>query len=442
MTPKTQYVQCGDLHIAYQVVGEGTMDLVYVPGWVSHIELAWEEPALARFLARLASFSRLITFDKRGTGLSDRVAPGDLPTLEERMDDLRCVLEAVGSREAALFGFSEGGNMCMLYAATYPSKTRALVIFGSFVKRIWSPDYPWAPKLEDREKEYEHVVREWGNEMDVANYVPSKMHDKEFINRLTTYFRRAASPQAAVTLLRMNTQVDIREILPTIQVPTLVMHRTDDIDVNIEEARLIARMIPNAKFVEFPGADHLPWVGDQDVVLDEVQEFLTGARPQRDFDRVLTNILFTDIVGSTELASKIGDRPWKQLLERHNNIVRECIYEFRGEEIDKAGDGFLVTFEGPLKGLKCAKSIIEKCEEIGLQIRAGIHLGEVHKVGKEMSGISVHVASRIRDMAGAGQILVSRAVRDLVGGSWVGFVSLGKQTLRGVPGEWEIFESS
>src|SRR5437870_6777547 len=279
MSPKTQYTRSGDLHIAYQVVGEGPRDIVYVPGWVSHVELAWEEPALARFLRRLASFSRLILFDKRGTGLSDRVPNDKLPTLEERIDDLRAVMDAAGSQRAAVFGVSEGGNLSAAFAATYPERTSALILFGTFAKQIWSPDYPWAPKAEDREKEYETIEREWGELMDVEHYVPSKAGDEAFARRLATYFRRSASPGAAIALLRMNTQLDIRHVLPAIRVPALVIHRTGDRDANVEEGRWISRQIPNARFVELPGEDHVPWVGNSDLVLDEIEEFLTGTRP-------------------------------------------------------------------------------------------------------------------------------------------------------------------
>ena len=313
MMPETRYARSGKVNIAYQVTGEGPLDLVYVPGWVSHVELAWEEPTLASFLGRLASFSRLITFDKRGTGLSDRVPDDQLPTLEQRMDDLRAVMDAAGSRRAALFGVSEGGNMSVLFAATYPERTAALVTFGCFAKRVWSPDYPWAPTPESRELEYEHIEREWGKLMDLSQYIPSRMNDAEFVRRLAAYLRRSASPSAAVALLRMNTQIDVRAVLPAIAVPTLVVQRTDDHEVNVEEGRWMAARIPGARFVELPGDDHLPWIGDQDSVLDEVQEFLTGIRPTRDVDRVLATVLFTDIVSSTEHIVRMGDKAWHDL---------------------------------------------------------------------------------------------------------------------------------
>src|SRR5262245_19960638 len=290
MLPQTHYARSGKVNIAYQVTGEGPLDLVYVPGWVSHLELRWEEPEHARFLNRLASFARLISFDKRGTGLSDRVPDDQLPSLETRMDDLRAVMDAVGSKRAALFGYSEGGNMCMLFAATYPERTVALVTYTCFAKRIWSPDYPWAPTPEARAKEYEQVEREWGSQMDLAHYIPSKIHDAVFARRIATYYRNAASPSAAVALLKMNTQIDVRHVLPTIGVPTLVLHRSGDLDVNIEEGRWLASQIPDARFVELPGDDHMPWAGDQDSLLDEVQEFLTGIRTSHGTNRVLATV--------------------------------------------------------------------------------------------------------------------------------------------------------
>ena len=350
MHPKTEYARSGDLHIAYQVVGRGPLDLVYVPGWVSHVELAWEEPTLARFLTRLASFSRLITFDKRGTGLSDRVPPEDLPSLETRMDDLRAVMDAAGSERAAIFGFSEGGNLSTMFAATYPERISALVMFGTFAKRIRSPDYPWAPTVEDRQQFYEDIAREWAHGMSLDRYIPGMLHDEAFTRRLSAYFRSAASPGAAVALLRMNSEIDIRHILPAIHVPTLVMHRTGDRSVQVEEGRWMAGQVPGARFVELAGDDHMPWVGDQDAVLDEIQEFLTGIRPEREPDRVLATVLVTDIVGSTRHATRVGDRAWSELLVRHHEIVRKELRAARGREIDTAGDGFLATFDGPARG--------------------------------------------------------------------------------------------
>ncbi len=439
MQPVTKYVRCGNIHIAYQVFGDGLFDLIYVPGWVSHVELAWEDPEQARFLSRLASFCRVITFDKRGTGLSDRVSNDKLPTLEERMEDLKAVMDAAGSKEAALFGFSEGGNLCALFAATYPQRTKALVLFGVFAKRIKSPDYPWAPSPESRAQEYAIVEKEWGNEMDLQNYVPSRMHDKEFIKRLATYFRRAASPSAAVTLLRMNTEIDIREILPLIRVPTLLLYRTHDHEAQVEEGRWIASRIPNARFVELEGQDHIPWVSDQDAVLDHVQEFLTGVKPTRDFDRILVTILFTDIVGSTELAAKIGDRAWKALLDQHNSFIRQTIHEFRGEEIDTTGDGFLVAFDGPARAVRCALAISQNTSIDAFRIRTGLHTGEVIKIGSKMSGLSIHLTERVLRHSGPGEVVITGAVKDLVPGAGFAFEDRGVHALKGVPGKWHLF---
>jgi pimeloyl-ACP methyl ester carboxylesterase len=311
--PQTRYTKSGDIHLAYQVVGEGPLDLVFVHGWVSNVQYGWEVLPLARFLNRLASFSRLILFDRRGTGMSDRVPDRELPTLEQRMDDIRTVMDTIGSERAAIFGVSEGGNMSVLFAATYPERTVALVTFGIFAKRIWSPDYPWTPTPEQRQKDFEVVEREWDGDMDVFHYAPSA--DAAVRAHIASFFRRSASPGAALALLRMNTQIDIRHVLPAVRVLTLVLHRTGDLDANIEEGRWIVTQIPGARFEELPGADHLPWVGDTDALLDEVEEFLTGVRHGSQPDRVLATLLFTDIVGATTTAATVGDRAWRDLLE-------------------------------------------------------------------------------------------------------------------------------
>jgi len=442
MPPETRFTRSGNVHIAYQVTGEGPLDLVYVPGWVSHVELAWEEPTLARFLGRLASFSRLITFDKRGTGLSDRVPDTQLPTHEERLDDLRAVMDAAGSERAAIFGFSEGGSLATLFAATYPQRTTALLTFGIFAKRIWSQDYPWAPTPEQRERDYEIVARDWGGAMDLANLIPSKIGDEAFTRRMATYLRRAASPGAAVALLRMNTQIDIRAVLPTIRVPTLVLHRVGDLDANIEEARFIARHIPGARLVELSGNDHLVWVGDQDSVLDEVQEFLTGVRPIAEFDRVLATVLFTDIVGSTETAARLGDRAWRALLDSHHAMVRKELVRFRGEEVNTAGDGFLATFDGPARAIRCALAIHDGAQELGLAMRAGLHTGEIERSAGQVGGIAVHIGARVAATAGAGETIVSSTVKDIVTGSGIAFADRGMHSLKGVPGEWRLYAAS
>jgi pimeloyl-ACP methyl ester carboxylesterase len=437
--PKTEYARSGALHIAYQVVGSGPLDLVYVPGWVSHVDLAWEEPMLARFLTRLASFSRLITFDKRGTGLSDRVPQEELPTLEARMDDLRAVMDAAGSERAAIFGFSEGGNLSTTFAATYPERTSALIMFGTFAKRIRSPDYPWAPTVEERQQSYEEIAREWAHGMTLDRYVPSMLGDEAFTRRLSAYFRSAASPGAAVALLRMNSEIDVRQVLPAIHVPTLVMHRTGDRSVHVEEGRWMAGQIPGARFVELTGEDHMPWVGDQDAILDEIQEFLTGIRPEREPDRVLATVLVTDIVGSTRHATRLGDRAWSELLTRHHEIVRGELRAFRGREVDTAGDGFLATFDGPARAVGCACRIRDALRALGLEIRAGLHTGEIELAGGKPHGIAVHTGARIASVAQANEILVSSTVKDLVSGSGIRFADRGMHALKDIPRQWQLF---
>lgn len=355
------------------------------------------------------------------------------------MDDVRAVMDAAGSQRAALFGFSEGSNMSALFAATNPERITALVMFGAFAKRIWSEDYPWAPTPEEREAKYQMIEREWGNLMDVAHYAPSKINDKDFAQRLVTYLRRSASPGAAVALLRMNTQIDIRKVLPTIRVPALVMHRSGDLSANVEEGRWIASQIPGARFVELPGEDHFPWVGDQDAVLDEVEEFLTGERRVPEPDRVLATVMFTDIVGSTERAASGGDRAWLNLLDQHHSLVRKCLARFRGHEVKTAGDGFVATFDGPARAIQCACHIRDSVRHLGLEIRAGLHTGEIEIIDKDIAGIAVHIAARTGALAGANEVLVSSTVKELVAGSGIQFVDRGSQTLKGIPDEWRLF---
>jgi class 3 adenylate cyclase len=442
MEIQTKYTRSNNVHIAYQVVGEGEFDLIYVQGWASHVELSWEEPLFARFLKRLTSFSRLIMFDKRGTGLSDRVSSDQLPTLEERMDDLRAVMDAAGSKRAALVGHSEGGALCALFAATYPERTKAIIMIGSFAKRIWSPDYPWAPTREERQKEYESVVDEWGKQQDVAHYAPSMIDDEAFSQRLATYYRHAASPGAALTLLRMNTEIDIRNVLPAIHVPTLFIHRTGDLDTNIEESRWMVTQVEGARLVEFTGADHFPWLGDQDSILDEMQEFLTGERPPPDFTRILTTILFTDIVESTKLAHEFGDQAWKSLLDKHSRICEENIKHFRGRLIKDTGDGILAIFDGPGRSVQCAKAISADTKSLGIHIRAGIHTGEIELRGNDTAGVAVHLAARVASLANSDEVLVTRTVRDLVAGSGIQFSDHGTHEFRGFSEAWQVYAVS
>jgi pimeloyl-ACP methyl ester carboxylesterase len=438
---ETRYARSDDVNIAYQVVGDGPLDLVYVPGWVSNIEAMWEEPAMATFLSRLASFSRLILFDKRGTGLSDRVPNDQLPSLEQRMDDVRAVLDAAGSERTALFGHSEGGNMCMLFAATYPERTAALVTLAVFAKRLRSDDYPWAPAPEERDETARDVERRWGSlsRKDVEYYAPSRVEDEAFVARLATYLRRSASPGAAAALLRMNSQIDVRHVLPTIQVPTLCLHRTHDRDVNVEEGRYIASRIADAKFVELPGGDHWLAAGDIDAIADEIEEFLTGERPVRELDRVLATVLFTDVVGSTQKAVELGDRRWRDLLAAHDAAVRRELERFQGREVDTAGDGFLATFDGPARAIRCACVVREQLRGLGLDIRAGLHTGECELERGKVRGIAVHTGARVAALAASGEVLVSQTVKDLVSGSGIEFEERGEHELKGVPGEWRLY---
>ena len=437
-TPVTRYAKSGDVNIAFQVVGNGPPDLVLVPGWVSNVEYSWEEPRLAGFLRRLASFSRLILFDKRGTGLSDRVPSAELPTLEQRMDDVRAVLDAVGSERSAVFGISEGAALSILFAATYPQRTSALAIFGGFAKRLWSSDYPWAPTMAQRRSWIDSLKSGWGGMVDLATIAPSRVGDAQYGEWFATYMRQSASPSAAVALAEMNTDVDVRSILPTVHVPTLVMHRSEDRDANVAEGRYIAQRIPGAKFVELPGGDHMVSAGDAGAVADELEEFITGVRHVSQPDRVLATVLFTDIVRSTEVAASLGDRRWHELLERHHAIIRREIARFGGREVKTTGDGFLITFDGPARAVRCALALTLDMRELGIDLRAGLHTGECEVIGDDVAGIAVHIAARVLSEAAPGEILVSSTLRDLVAGSGLRFQTRGKYQLKGVPGEWEL----
>jgi class 3 adenylate cyclase len=434
-TRQVQYARSGDVNIAYEVVGDGPLDIVLVPGFVSHLELDWEDPRSARFLERLASFSRLIRFDKRGTGLSDR--PGGLPDLETRMDDVRAVMDTVGCERAALFGYSEGGPLCVLFAATYPERTIALVLYGTYAKRRDpTDDYPWAPTREERERYAADIEHGWAWEADLRVVAPTA--DENMASWWVRRAHAAASPGAARDLILMNSEIDVRHVLPTVQAPSLVLHRTGDNDSSCEEGRWIAGQIPGARFVELPGNDHVPWI-DPDQILEEVQEFLTGTRPAPDPDRVLTTLLFTDIVGSTERAASLGDRRWRELVEEHNALVRRELERFRGHEVDTAGDGFFATFDGPARAVRAACAIRDGVRQLGLEIRAGVHTGECEVAGDAVRGIAVHAAARVAARADAGQVLASSTVRDLVAGSGLEFEDRGSVELKGV-GAWTLYE--
>ncbi|TMG21038.1 MAG: adenylate/guanylate cyclase domain-containing protein [Chloroflexi bacterium] len=442
--PQTRYAQAPDgVSIAYQVLGDGPRDLVWVPGWVSHLEAAWEEPTLARFFERLASFSRLILFDKRGTGMSDRGSVSELPTLETRMSDVLAVCDAVGSDRAALLGVSEGAPMCALFAATYPGRTTAIILFGGYARRLEAPDYPIGSSLEAREAFHEEIARDWGGPVGLDIRAPSRIHDERFRANWARYLRMGASPAAVLALTRMNAEIDVRPILESIRVPTLVVHRSGDRTIPVEAGRYLAEHIPKASLVEVPGDDHLPWIGDPDRVLGEIEEFLTGVRHQAEPDRVLATVLFTDIVGSTKRAAELGDKAWGELLHAHHAVVREQLARYGGHEMGTAGDGFLATFDGPARAARCGLAIASAVRQLGLEIRAGLHTGEVEQTPDGgIRGLAVHIGARIGALAKPGEVLASRTVKDLVVGSGLVFEDRGAATLRGVPDEWQLYAVS
>ncbi len=441
--PRTRYGDSDGVSIAYQVFGSGPADLIYVPGWISNVELMWDEPVLASILRRLGTFSRVITFDKRGTGLSDRVPLDQLPGLEERMDDVRAVMDEVGVEKATLFGHSEGGNMCQLFAATYPDRVDKLILASTYAKRVWSEDYPWAPRPEDRAAEIARMEQNHGDPGQIPTYMlGERTDDSAFRDWLARYFRLSASPKAAAHLLEMNTHMDTRAALPLIQAPTLCLYRAEDEDVDVEEGRWIAERIPNAKFVELPGNAHVFWSLDPGPFVDEIEEFMTGHRESAAPERVLATVLYTDIVGSTDRAVTMGDTAWKGLLERHNRVVRDQIVRFRGTEVDNAGDGFLSVFDGPGRAIRAAFAIADNVAPLELEITAGIHTGEVEVMGSGYAGITLHIGARIASLAGPSEVLVSRTVKDLVVGSGLEFVDRGFHTLKGVPDDWQVFAVS
>ncbi len=429
--PATCYARSGDLHIAYQVIGEGP-DLVFVPGFVSNVEMVWELPAPAAFFTRLATFSRLILFDKRGTGLSDRVPVQDLPSLEERMDDVRAVMDEVGSHRATLLGLSEGGPMSILFAATYPSRVERLVLYGSYARRATAePDH--GASLIDL------IEATWGTGAVLAGRSGGAPGDPEVQEQLGKFERQCATPGAAAAVIRMAAAIDVRPVLDTVKVPTLVLHRTEDPNLHIEGARELAAGIPGARLVEFDGQEHLPWAGDGEPIIEEIEEFVTGSRHALVADRVLATVLFTDIVGSTRRAAQLGDATWRSLLERHREAVRSELARWRGREVVTTGDGFLATFDGPARAIRCAEAILEAVRPLGIELRIGLHTGEIELMGDDVGGIGVHIGARVGALADPGEVLVSRTVVDLVAGSGIEFEARGEHELKGVPGRWQLY---
>lgn len=437
LKPRTHYaISTNDVNIAYQVVGDGPLDLVFVMGWVSHLEYFWQEPSFARFLTRLASFSRLILFDKRGTGLSDRVPLGELPTLEQRMTDVQAVMDAVGSERAALLGISEGGPMCSLFAATYPARTEALVMIGTFAKRQWSADYPWAPTTQERAAFMEEIKKNWGGPVGLGKRAPSVAHDPQFRDWWATYLRMGASPAAALALTQMNAEIDVRGVLPSIRVPTLVLHHTHDACFPVENGRYVAARIPGAKYVELAGKDHLPFVGDQDALLDEVEEFLTGARPERSVDRVLTTVLFMLFEDEAAFAA---DAQRRELMELQQTYARRELALYKGREIELTAAQLFATFDGPARAIRCARAIADAGARLGWRVRAGLHTGECDVLGEKVGGVTVQIGAAVARLAAGGEVLLSHTVKDLVAGAGLEFEPRGAQRFADLPGEWWLF---
>jgi class 3 adenylate cyclase/alpha-beta hydrolase superfamily lysophospholipase len=434
--PETRFVKCDGIAVAYQTFGDGP-DLVICPGWVTNVEYGWEVPERARFHEELARFARVTIFDKRGTGLSDRNVGA--ATLEERMDDLRAVMDAASITEAHVLGVSEGGSMAMLFAATFPERVRSLLLFGSFACRRPQPDYPWAPTPEQRQAFYDAIEHHWHESMDIGSIAPSIDRDPVSRRRLATYFRMSAGPQGALALARLNTEIDVRHVLPAIRVPAVVMHREHDADASVEEARYVASKIPNARLAVFPGDDHLIYAGDLGPVVDEIRAVMTGVRGRVEADRILATILFTDIVGSTALAARLGDRDWRERLQRHHAAVDRHVRAHRGRLVKLVGDGALALFDGPGRAVRCAQAIAADPGAPDISVRAGLHTGEVEVIGDDAGGIALHVAARVVDEASAGEVLTTSTVRELCVGSGLSFSDRGVRELAGLPEPWRVF---
>jgi pimeloyl-ACP methyl ester carboxylesterase len=435
--PETRYAKSGDVHIAYQVTGSGPFDLIWTNGYVNNVELNWELPGAAQFINRLSSFCRLIRFDRRGTGLSDRtVAPGT--TLEARMDDVRAVMDAAGSQRAALLGVSEGGPMSVMFAATYPERTRALVLYGA-----WAVNHlRQTMSQEQRDVRLEAVRQSWGTGRSAMLMAPSRATEEAVVRAWARYERQSCSPAGVVSLFRAALEFDVRDLLPTVRVPTLVLHRSGDTAVPVEGGRYLAAHIPGAKYVEMPGIDHAPPLGDGERLVGEIEEFLTGSRTDIETDRVLATVLFTDVVESTRRAADLGDRQWRALLDQHDQAVRQQLARFRGREVKHTGDGFLATFDGPARAVRCASAISQTLEPLGIAVRGGLHSGEVELRGNDIGGIAVNIAARVAEMAGPGETLVSSTVKDLVAGSGLQFDDRGLHVLKGLPEQMHIYAAA
>ena len=440
MNPETLYTRSGDVSIAYQVLGDGPIDLVMAPGWIFHVEVVWEEPSFERMMRKFTPHFRVILFDKRGTGLSDRSIGAS--SLEERMDDIRAVMDAAGSEQAVVMGWSEGGSFGAMFAATYPERTRALIAYAAPAKVRASEDYPLGMVDEVAEGFFNYIKEGWGTGLSSHFAVPSKAGDESFLRWFGRYERMAISPSEAVALAKLNLQLDVRHILPTIRVPTLVLHQRNEMFIPIDLSKDLATRIPGAKFVELSGSDHLFWFGDPDETVGEILEFVTGTRPEPEIDRVLATVLFADIVGSTERAAEIGDRRWHEVLDSYYSIAAREISRFRGRQVKTLGDGVLATFDGPARAVRCAQALAQQTQPLGLGVRSGVHTGEIELMGDDVGGIAVHISSRVTGHAGPGEVVCSSTVRDLVAGSGIAFDDRGTHALKGVPGEWHLFAAT
>lgn len=437
--PETRYADSGGVSIAYQVLGDGPIDLVFVPGFASHLEHAWQHPKLAHFYHRLASFSRLTLLDKRGTGLSDRVSPNDIPGIEQRKDDLKAVMDEVGINRAALVGVSDGGPLAMLFAATYPERTESLVLVNTYSKRIRSDDHQEALTPEA----YGDFVREasehWGQPVAAELLAPGSANDPRFRDWWGAALRMSMSPGAARAMLEMNSDIDVRAALSAIHVPTLIVHRTGDMATPVEGGRFLAAEIEGARIVELPGDDHFPWLGDADAVLEAIEEFVTGERSGLVPNVALASMLFTDIVSSTKKAADLGDREWTALLKTHDSLVQGAVSRFEGREVKHTGDGSLSVFEGPARGARCWLYLRDRLHDIGLSIRGGLHTSEIELVNGDLRGLGVHIAARLMGLAAPDELIVSSVVHDLSAGSGLTFAERGVHELKGVPGAWHVY---
>jgi pimeloyl-ACP methyl ester carboxylesterase len=438
--PRTRYARSGDAHIAYQVFGDGDLDLVFVPGFVSNIEHYWEMPQVPDLLERLGSFARVVIFDKRGTGLSDPVAGP--PPLEQRMDDMQAVMDAAGVERAALYGISEGGPASVLFAATYPERTSALVLYGSTPRFRTDSDISWGATDEQIELMLAETERTWGDGALLRVFAPTAAENPSMQDIWGRFQRASASPAMARAVVAALFEIDVRDILPTIRVPTLILHRTGDLIAPVQGARLMADRIADARLIEFEGDDHVPFTGDFEPVLDEMEQFLTGTRQERPLDRVLATVMFTDIVDSTRRAADVGDRRWRELLQRHDELTRHQLDRFRGQEVKTLGDGFLATFDGPARAIECACAIRDGIGPLGLDVRAGLHTGECELHSEDVRGMAVNIGARVGALADANEVLVSSTVKDLVVGADLDFADRGEHELKGVPGKWRLFAAS